>query len=87
MVLSPVETLHDIFTYLERKVDMKKLQKVINNPSNTNYRNMVFTKNDTDRITNWKTKFTQPEKNKINDMIKRFKLDYLYDIDGYPSTI
>jgi len=87
LLLYPEETLSDIFSYIGERFNGKKILDIIKKPSITNYRKTDFNMDPTENIRKWQKSFTEIEVVKSQEIIKRFELDYLYDNDGFPSSI
>lgn len=85
ILLFPEETLRDIFLYIGQKFDGKKILDKIKKPSVTNYRKTDFNMDPAENIRKWKKSFTEKELIKSQEIINRFELDHLYDIDGFPK--
>ena len=84
LLLKPKETLSTIFEYTNIKGDISLVLQKIKNPSGTNYRNIDFDMDKDQLIEKWKNSLSSMVIDKINNIIKMFKLDHLYNKDGYP---
>lgn len=84
LLLAHESTLEGIFKYIKQDIDLASLMEKFEIPSVTNYRKVDFRIEKTQLIEKWKKSLSKNDINKINDIINKFELDYLYDKNGYP---
>lgn len=85
LLLEPETALKKILNYINYNIEKDKLLDLLDKPSNTNYRKTNFNKDKNQLIEKWKISLTKNEISKINKMIDKFDMNYLYNSDGYPS--
>ena len=86
LLINPMKEFTKIFNFLEYNPNLKKINKIINLPSSTNFqkRNIDSSK---DILSNgWKQKFIIEDQYKCFELLSYFNLSGLYDNEGYPKN-
>ena len=86
LLINPMKEFTKIFNFLDYNPNLKKINKIINLPSSTNFqkRNIDSSK---DILSNgWKQKFIIEDQYKCFELLSYFNLSGLYDNEGYPKN-
>ena len=85
LLINPMKEFTKIFNFLEYNPNLKKINKIINLPSSTNFQKRNIGSSKDILLNGWKQKFIIEDQHKCFELLSYFNLSGLYDNEGYPK--